>query len=227
MPAGLLHPDRGEIGHDQPHDFVLEGAAPEERLLLHDGVADRGHQGARQYEHLLGREGSDQRPRAGLSGRAAETKAMIGSIISRPRPCARIACVTALRARWRPPKALTIACTMARTRPSTEGSLSPCSARPMLARPIASRWRQRQQDRVLVGEVLVERADADARPLGHCVGGEGRQSTGFENLSRRLQNQRNGLSRARLSGNSSFNFNGLPGLGHISGAPPNASMKSE
>src|ERR1700730_15975088 len=102
MPAGLLHPDRGEIGHDQPHDLVLEGRAPEERLLLHDGVADGGHQGARQHEHLLGREGW----RAG-----------------------------------RRPKALTVAATRAPTRPSTEGSLPPCSARPMLAKPIVICWR--------------------------------------------------------------------------------------
>jgi len=47
-----------------------------------------------------------------------------------------------------------IACTMGARRPSTMGSLSPCSARPMLARPIVICWRRAQQDRVLVREVL-------------------------------------------------------------------------
>ena len=37
------------------------------------------------------------------------------------------------------------------------------------------------------------------------------QSTRFQNLSRRLQDHRHGLLRARLAGNSSFCFNGLLG----------------
>jgi hypothetical protein len=117
---------------------------------------------------------------------------------------------------------------MARTRPSNRGialALQRAADAGQADRHLLAG--ERQQDRVLVGEVLVERADADARALGHRVGGEGRQSTGFENLSRRLQNQRNGLARARLSGDSSFYFNGLLGLGHSCGVPAKASTKSE
>ena len=74
--------------------------------------------------------------------------------------------------------------------------------------------RQRQQHRVLVAEVLVERADADAGALGHRVGGEGGQAAAFQNLSRRLDDRRHGLRRTRLTGNSSIVFNGLWTGGH-------------
>ena len=74
--------------------------------------------------------------------------------------------------------------------------------------------RERQQDRVLVVEVLIERADADAGALGYGIGGEAGDAAGFENLSGGLQNGRRGLGRTRLARNSSFYFKGLAACGH-------------
>ena len=104
---------------------------------------------------------------------------------------------------------------MARTRPSGVGSISPLSARAMLRQAeLDLLLGERQQDRVLVGEVLIERADADAGALGHGVGREAGQSTGLQNLSSALQDRRRGLGRARLARNSSFYFSGLAACGH-------------
>jgi hypothetical protein len=221
--ASSWRPDRREIGHDQPHDLVFEGGAPEERLLLHDGVADRGHQGARQHEHLLGREGCDQRPRAGACPGARcgdegddRVHHLDAQSLRQDRLRHGLARAVAAaegidhRLHYGAHAALDL------KRPSDTGQAD----RHLLAG-------ERQQDRVLVGEVLVERADADARPFGHGVGGKGRQSTDLENLSRGLQNQRHGLPGARLAGDSSFYFNGLLALDHIGAVLAKASTKPE
>ncbi len=57
---------------------------------------------------------------------------------------------------------------------------------------------RRGQDRLLVREVLVERADADAGAFRDFARVEGPGAVPFENLSRRLDNGRPGGPRARL-----------------------------
>ena len=73
---------------------------------------------------------------------------------------------------------------------------------------------KRHQQRVLVAKILIERADAYARAFGHRVGREGGQATLFENLSRCLDDRRDGLRRPRLARHSSFVFRGLATCGH-------------
>ncbi len=59
---------------------------------------------------------------------------------------------------------------------------------------------ERYEDRVLVGEVLVERADLYPGPFGDPVGGPGGIALALENLSRRLEDRLDGRPRARLLG---------------------------
>jgi hypothetical protein len=57
---------------------------------------------------------------------------------------------------------------------------------------------QGHQDGVLAGEVLVQRADRDPRPLGHGVGVEPGQAAGFENVSRRRHDRLDGRPGPQL-----------------------------
>ena len=59
---------------------------------------------------------------------------------------------------------------------------------------------ERDEDRVLVGEVLVERADRYPGPLGDPVGGPGGVALTLENLSSRFEDRLDGRPRSRLLG---------------------------
>ncbi len=59
---------------------------------------------------------------------------------------------------------------------------------------------QGERDRILVGEILVERTDADAGTLRHRIGRVTLQSPRLENASRCLDDCLHRLSRARLPG---------------------------
>jgi hypothetical protein len=59
------------------------------------------------------------------------------------------------------------------------------------------------EDRLLVGEVLVERADADAGRLGHANRGEALRPFALENANSGLQDGRDELGGPGLNGLSS------------------------
>lgn len=57
---------------------------------------------------------------------------------------------------------------------------------------------QPEEDRRLVGEILVERSDADARPFGHARCGEALGAFPRQNPSSGIQDRRHELRRAGL-----------------------------
>ncbi len=59
---------------------------------------------------------------------------------------------------------------------------------------------QRNRNGILVREVLVERADTDARALGDGVGRVPRKPVALQNVSRSFQNDLDGFRGAGLSG---------------------------
>src|SRR5271154_252017 len=75
-----------------------------------------------------------------------------------------------------------------------------------------------EKDRRLVGEILIERSDADTGLLGHPCGGEALRAFPGQNLSRSLQNRGDEVRRAALLGLfsrgnlgvSSFDHRGTP-----------------
>ncbi|AAK22897.1 hypothetical protein CC_0913 [Caulobacter vibrioides CB15] len=69
---------------------------------------------------------------------------------------------------------------------------------------------QRRQDRLLALEVLVERADADPRPLGDVVGGQGPDAALLQKLKGRLENRLDRRLGPRLARRSPRLFSHLP-----------------
>jgi hypothetical protein len=207
--AGRSRANGHDVARDQPHDLVLEVAAAQERLLLHHRGPDGSQHGARHDEHLFLRQlrqhgawlgGDEGRDRSHHLDGEALGKDGLHHCPARPHAAAKGIEDAAHR----------------RADAAFDGRIGGILLRPghldqgrlhLLAG-------ERQQDRVLVGEVLVERADADAGPLGDRIGGEGAQSAGFQNLSRRLQDRGHGLAGARLARDSSFASRDLSGPGH-------------
>src|SRR5688572_22320378 len=79
---------------------------------------------------------------------------------------------------------------------------------------------QRELQCVLVLEVLVERAHADAGALGDAIGGQRLVATTLQNLNCCLENRRNGCARTRLPWRSPLRINGLLSSRHQSAPPP-------